>query len=551
MQLMEVTHGWFDWLGFVMTALGLVLSFALAPDLRLWAYRKIGAMNFRKVAWSLPILLVMIIVSPVASALLEPRADIPLRAALYVGTYPEAAFHSVILQIAANLGMVAMVVLFADVWSGGTISAILFYNVNVLAWVGWEVLEVRRPNSLRFLRTRFKITYYNRGIGVDTEIYDGSRTLFQVILLDAERLAASEGNKSANLTILPDNLVSYRAQIAEFVRNLLTNLQGNSLEYGIPVRFGYNEILYSRNFSKLFLPPQGIQTVSYLKLSNLQAKRQEYNLGIRGPFTVVLWDWYLPTMATLLAIYATPAMYAKAREDLAQSVADQATAFKKPTGIVKQEGDLATVFWFDEPTVKAICEDIRKEFQAFHGRFVIRRDVKEIHDHLLELKKRPDGESGLTLVLGCGSIAIPPGFDKMEAFYAREGILTWIEFASLLMDYRARGSAGTGKNGNLAAEAIEKLLLSPATQRKLLSLKSQPPYGQPTIADALDDAMKSLTHQAARVSQRVLESQAPLSRYEVPLVLRRLPKIVNGIPMNDVWEREWAILASIARDKQQ
>jgi hypothetical protein len=387
------------------------------------------------------------------------------------------------------------------IW-GGRIFARVAPKINILAWVGWEVLEWRSPHNPGTFLMRVQTLYYNRGISTDTTVYTGMREGFHIELLDAERLATENVDEQNRA------LAQLHADNHEIVQNIFDNSKMNSdvAKYGVPVRFGFNEIIYSSNCS-VFKNIKG-RSITELKLSGLRQKwLADHNKNL--PFTILLWDWYLPTMATLLAIYAS-------KEDLRDDCGHHT---------------INQVFDFSKEQVEKISEKIKADFEALsddekYGPVIFKKaqDVRvmqrAIQDNIRDIKIKEK----FLIALGSGSTAVGAKENTgVSAFHPQEGILTWVELASLVKAHR---------DNPTAINVIGSLLLSDSTQRELLSSNSIAPYGLPTRKESLQRVFQfngaRLAAETAKYAWEEIKKERP-----TPLVLRRIPKC------RDIWEEKW------------
>lgn len=401
--------------------------------------------------------------------------------------------------------------------------------VNILTWVGWEELGRRARSRLGF--QRYNLTYYNRGLSANAELYDSNGCPYHISIIDAERLVDPTGLSSTSFVGIPPGCQAKMSNLPEpLARTFETAGRQHwfdpieAMKRGTPVRFGFNEVLFrchghaSHKLQEIINPSLSRKSLSELQLRDLYERCEEENLHLR----VLLWDWYLPSLTLLCGIYCDE------RKNLT----------------------LDRIFHLSETELLKTAALVKKDFEYLHEKKYSNAAQQSFKN--LELVSNPkdlrkfidDADSTVNLIIGFGSTAVTSDADvaNYTSYIPIEGVLVWVEFATI----RREGIATNPTKAKLQAtfmakNIINKFILHKHAQRHMIH--SAPAVGLPT----LKAAYTSITQE--EVCSRALQTALELENDRgVPLVLRRLPSGKPGVTQpgeaghRDLWESTWSDL---------
>ncbi|MDE2133804.1 MAG: extracellular solute-binding protein [Alphaproteobacteria bacterium] len=372
---------------------------------------------------------------------------------------------------------------------------------HVIAWLGWEEDRLySRPSATTVSKEVLNFLTYARGFGAVPKLYSSNGVAFDLLIADMEYLPYYyKADRLEDLTglILP--------KFAPFINTLKggeTTRAGFVM--GIPLRCGFQEILISNEVRDALMPTRQVM-LSYkdLKIEDILA------LDPTGQTKIGIWNWYLPALSVLLAVYGNGACH------------------------------LDDVCRFDETEVRRVLDQIMS--LGIANRLVFMNSVEEIYvtarDH------------NLAAVYGAGSWALPAPFESTQAVsdanfieecallpaIPTEGLFAWIECATILSDSKS-------SDRNRAIELI-KYWLSNETQKELMFGRTL--RALPVTTEALQLARNNYRGvPPVLVLDQIVDHDLKM-KHDVKIVPRRIPQTLDGKVyraderLRSAWEMAW------------
>ena len=183
-------------------------------------------------------------------------------------------------------------------------------RLQVVAWKGWQEHQLYAPavKGARFSIYDLDFLLYVRGFPALPQLYTKEGQSYDVLISNVEfleyyRVAGHiwDLNKRTQSKVL-----NWWANIAPIVKKTLGSASGDAAFWkGVPLRFGFHEILVTGSLYEMLISRSGRRHLSYsdFKLENI--------LEMMPGKKIAIWNYYLPALHHLVNIYG----YSKAFED--------------------------------------------------------------------------------------------------------------------------------------------------------------------------------------------------------------------------------------------
>jgi hypothetical protein len=349
-------------------------------------------------------------------------------------------------------------------------------KIQVIAWEGWEDARLYHPNITfdKKLTTKYlDFLLYLRGLGTVPVLFTSDRRPYDVLVADAEFLKIYRTeDRLRNMETFAE-LNERWENTAPFIRDeMLPFIRLGGPRRAIPCRWGFQEVL-AKDPLRQELVTAGLKYTS-LRIEDLLRRHDNLNIGI--------WNWFLPSISTMLATHGVP---------------------------------LKQVHLQSGNQIKDCLQPIMDRPDWRHRIHLINR-IEEIAS-----KMRSEH---VDIVYGAGSWALPYAETSIHCLVPDEGVFTWTECAAIL----------NGDGGNVRAAALIRHWLSDDTQKLLRAGNTS--RSLPTIEAVLRDTYENDQGHPARPTLRLL-----LNEHLVPRAASKIfPRCLPDVTTQTEWEREWA-----------
>lgn len=337
--------------------------------------------------------------------------------------------------------------------------------------------------------------FYDRGKHSVANLYDGGGNGFDVVVVDMERIGSPD--KRDLLKIYEK--VGYCGPVTPLIDNLIKapencDVDDFVIEFGAPVRFGFNEILYTSGLRQHFDVPN--QSISATRISNIVNYCEIKKINVE----LFIWDWDVPTLPHILACYGNSKSISQCYDKLI----------------------------FDNDKIAKCAKEFRDDLALLAAASKGKVHLFDFADQLTDAVRKSQN----CLILGFGSMSLQqgdPAAANLSAMFPSEGVLTWAECACI------RGNLLPGSSEFARAKhVIRNHVLSQKTQKGLLG--AQPPFGLPARKAAFDHIAKKYPEHADENAPLLVKSAYRLLRAD------KCKPILRQTPHPDVkvaWDSAW------------